>query len=319
MNSSSSSSASAARAEAPRGGLWTALALVTLYFCWGSTFLANRLALDGIGPYLVNAVRFLGAGFPLYGWLRLRGEPPMALTGWLWAVPIALFLFVGGAGLLVIAQQWITSALAATILALIPLWTVLIASIWERARPKGLEMAGIAVGFGGVVLLHLDSSVGGNVLGVAVVLLAGFTWAFGSVLSRRATVLHRPLGSAVQMITGGFIVLVLGLLRGEPILWPLPLTALAGELFLITMGSIVGFSVYLYLLQVTRPAVATSYAFTNPLVASLLGWAVLGEPVSLVNVIAMAVIMVGVALVLSPAWLAEIRQRRKGPQESRFR
>ncbi len=294
-----------------RGGLRTTAALAALYVCWGSTFLANRLALDGIGPYLVNAVRFLCAGIPFYGWLRLRGEPPMPFSGWIWSVPIAFFLFVGGAGLLVVAQQQVTSALAATILALIPLLTVLITALWERLVPRKNEVIGIVVGFAGVVLLRLDGDIQGNLFGVLLVLAAAFTWACGSVLSRRASVLHRPLGSAVQMITGGAIVLVLGLARGERILWPLPLSALVGELFLITMGSIVGFTLYLHLLRTTRPAVATSYAFTNPLVASLLGWAVLGERVSVVNIAAMAVVMIGVALVLAPGWAAEIRAARR--------
>ncbi len=290
-----------------RRGFLTALALVTLYLCWGSTFLANSLALEGFGPYLVNAVRFIVAGSLLYIWLRLRGESPMPLAAWLWTLPIALLLFVGGSGLLVVAQQRVSSALAATLLALIPLWTVVIVALSERLMPRRNELAGIAVGFCGVVFLRLDGAFQGNLLGIALVFLAGLTWALGSVLSRRLPILHRPLGSAIQMITGGFVVLAVGLFRGESVVWPLPARALMGEVFLVTAGSLVGFCIYLFLLRSTRPAVATSYAFTNPLVASLLGWLVLGEAVSAVNVVAMAVIMVGVALVLAPGWIAEIR------------
>lgn len=274
------------------------LSVAVLCICWGSTFIANKFCLESFPPYMLNAVRFLIAGSLLYGWLRFRGEPATDLKGWGWSFAVAVFLFIGGAGLLCVGQQWVASGLSATLIATVPLWTVLFAAFVERF-PTGREWAGLAVGFAGVALLNLDRGFHGEILGVLLVLGAAATWAVGSIMNRRLTSLKGLKGAATQMIAGGVLVLILALLRGERIVFPLTPGAILGEFQLIIMGGLVGFSVFVYLLAHTTPSVATSYAFINPVIAAFLGWWLAGETVSLVNILAMIVILAGVALVFT--------------------
>lgn len=274
------------------------LSVAVLCVCWGSTFIANRFSLECFPPYMLNAVRFLIAGSLLYGWLRFRGAPPMDLKGWGWSFAVAVFLFIGGAGLLSVGQQWVASGLSATLIATVPLWTVLFAAFLERL-PTKKEWAGLMVGFAGVALLNLNRGLHGELLGVLLVLGAAATWAVGSIMNRRLPFLNGLMGAATQMIAGGVLVLLLALLRGERIVFPLTRGAILGELQLIVMGSIVGFSVFVYLLAHTRPSVATSYAFINPVIAAFLGWWLAGEYVPPVNIAAMVIILAGVGLVFT--------------------
>lgn len=274
------------------------LCVAILCVCWGSTFIANQFCLESFPPYMLNAVRFLIAGSLLYGWLRFRGEPAMGLKDWGWTFAVAVFLFIGGAGLLCVGQQWVASGLSATLIATVPLWTVLFASFLERL-PTRREWAGLTVGFAGVALLNLDRGFHGEILGALLVLGAAATWAVGSMMNRRLSSLKGLRGAATQMIAGGVLVLILALLRGERIIFPLTRGAILGELQLIVMGGLVGFSVFVYLLAHTSPSVATSYAFINPVIAAFLGWWLAGESVSPVNIAAMVVILAGVGLVFT--------------------
>ena len=274
------------------------LSVAILCICWGSSFIAVRFCLDCFPPYTLNAVRFLIAGSLLYGWSRFRGEPPMDARGWVWSFVVAVFLFLGGAGFLCVGQQWIASGLSATLIATVPLWAVLFAAFVER-KPTGREVVGLLVGFAGVALLNLNRGLQGELLGVLTVLGAAATWAVGSIMNRRLPCVKGLRGAATQMIAGGVLVLPVALLRGERILFPLTTTVILGELHLIIMGGVVGFSVFVYLLSHTRPSVATSYAFINPVIAAFLGWWLAGETVSAVNIAAMIVILAGVALVFS--------------------
>ncbi len=278
--------------------LKTWAALVTLYLCWGSIFLANRLALEGFPPFLANAVRFFVAGVILYAWLRFRGEPPMTAREWGQAFWVGILLFICGSGFTTVGQLTVSSAMTATVVSTVPLWAVLASSLLERTMPGRTELLGMAVGVAGVVFLHLDQGLRGNLTGSLFLLAAAATWGIGSSFNRALPAFHRPLGSAVQMIVGGVQVFAVGMFLGERPVWPLPPAAILGALHLVTLGSIVGFSVYLYLLRTTRASVATSYAFTNPVIASFLGWWLLGEAVTLHHLAAMGVILVGVALVL---------------------
>lgn len=272
------------------------LSVVVLCICWGSTFIANKFCLESFPPYMLNAVRFLIAGNVLYGWLRFRGEPALKLKDWGWSFVVAVFLFIGGAGLLCVGQQWVASGLSATLIATVPLWTVLFAAFFERL-PTRREWAGLTIGFAGVALLNLDRGFHGEFRGALLVLGAAATWAVGSIMNRRLPSLKGLRGAAAQMIAGGVLVLILALLRGERIIFPITPGAILGELQLIIMGGLVGFTVFVYLLSHTTPSVATSYAFINPAIAAFLGWWLAGETVSAVNIAAMAVILVGVGLV----------------------
>ncbi|HOI81603.1 MAG: EamA family transporter [Thermovirgaceae bacterium] len=270
--------------------------MFVLYVVWGSVFLANRFSLESFPPFMLNAVRFLSAGIFLYVLLRVKGEEGLDLRGWLESFVVGAMLFIGGAGLLCVGQQWVASGLSATLLATTPLWTVLFAGIWEK-MPTTTEWAGLGIGIAGVALLNLDRGISGNPLGAGIILVASIIWSLGSVLNNRFQGLGKPIASATEMIAGGLLLLILSLLVGERISWPLTARATMGMFHLVVFSSIIGFTLYRFMLRTVRPALATSYTLVNPITATVLGALFAGESVSLVSIAAMAVVLTGVFLV----------------------
>lgn len=281
------------RFENPETTTWAAL--LALYAVWGSLFLANRFSLETFPPFMLNAVRFLFGGGILYVILRVRGVRDASPKVWAGSTLIGSLLFVGGANSLAIGQQWVASGLAATLIATVPLWTVLFAGIWERL-PNRLEWAGLVVGILGVALLNLEKGVSGNPLGVIWILGGASCWGLGSALSRRMTWLDGPMATAAQMIAAGVILLAMSVLAGER-MGPVTVKAVSGMFHLVVFASVIGVSLYRWLLRNTRPALATSYTLANPVIATTLGVLFAGEQVSGVAMAAMAVILCGVALV----------------------
>ena len=270
--------------------------MFVLYVVWGSVFLANRFSLESFPPFMLNAVRFLSAGIFLYVLLRVKGEEGLDLRGWLESFVVGAMLFIGGAGLLCVGQQWVASGLSATLLATTPLWTVLFAGIWEK-MPTTTEWAGLGIGIAGVALLNLDRGISGNPLGAGIILVASIIWSLGSVLNNRFQGLGKPIASATEMIAGGLLLLILSLLVGERISWPLTARATMGMFHLVVFSSIIGFTLYRFMLRTVRPALATSYTLVNTITATVLGALFAGESVSLVSIAAMAVVLTGVFLV----------------------
>ncbi len=272
------------------------LAMAALYAVWGSVFLANKFSLESFPPFALNAVRFLSAGIVLYFYLRFRGEERMGLRGWLQSFLVGGLLFIGGAGLLCVGQQWVASGLSATLIATVPLWTVLFAGIWERF-PSPMEWAGLALGLAGVGFLNLEKGISGHPLGALIIIGAAVTWGLGSVINNRFKELGKPIASATEMIAGGILLLVVSLITGERITWPLTPRSILGMFHLVLFASIIGFTIYRFLLRTVRPAIATSYALANPVTATALGTIFAGESISVIALAAMAVILSGVALV----------------------
>jgi len=272
------------------------LAMAALYAVWGSVFLANKFSLESFPPFALNAVRFLSAGIVLYFYLRFRGEERMGLRGWLQSFLVGGLLFIGGAGLLCVGQQWVASGLSATLIATVPLWTVLFAGIWERF-PSPMEWAGLALGLAGVGFLNLEKGISGHPLGALIIIGAAVTWGLGSVINNRFKELGKPIASATEMIAGGILLLVVSLIIGERITWPLTPRSILGMFHLVLFASIIGFTIYRFLLRTVRPAIATSYALANPVTATALGTIFAGESISVIALAAMAVILSGVALV----------------------
>lgn len=270
--------------------------MLVLYAVWGSVFLANKFSLESFPPFMLNAVRFLSAGIFLYILLRVKGEEGLNLRGWLESFLVGGMLFIGGAGLLCVGQQWVASGLSATLLATTPLWTVLFAGIWEK-MPVPMEWAGLIIGIAGVALLNLEKGISGNPLGAGVILVASVIWALGSVLNNRFRDLGKPIASATEMIAGGILLLLLSMVMGERLSWPLTPRATLGMFHLVVFASIIGFTLYRFMLRTVRPALATSYTLVNPIIATVLGALFAGERVSLVAVAAMAVVLSGVFLV----------------------
>jgi drug/metabolite transporter (DMT)-like permease len=251
--------------------------------------------------------RFVLAGLLLYAWMRHRGQPAPSLRQWRSAAFVGGLLLLGGNGGVVWAQQRVPSGLAALMVSTVPLWMALLG--WMRGdapRPSRSVALGLGLGMTGVALLvssrgsHAERSV--DPLGAAALTLAALSWTYGSLWSRRADLPRSPfLATAMEMLCGGALLLLAGLVHGE---WarldfaavaPRSLFSLA---YLVVFGSLLGFSAYIYLLRATTPARATTYAFVNPVVAMLLGWLVAGEALSPQAVGAAVVILSGVVLIV---------------------
>jgi drug/metabolite transporter (DMT)-like permease len=272
------------------------LSLLALYFIWGATYLGMRIALVGFPPFLMAGVRFLIAGCILYPILRLRGTPAPNRAQWIGAAIIGTLLLAGGNAGVAFAEQWVATGLAAVGLAAIPLWTALFAGLWGR-WPSRIEWSGLVVGFIGVILLNLGNDVWANPLGAIALLLAPICWALGSAWSQHISLPPGLMSSAAQMLVGGVLLVLMSVVFRERT----PNLAIGQSLwaigFLVVFGSLIAFSAYGYLLRNVRPALATSYAYVNPMVAVGLGVLLAGERLNLTEILAILVILSGVGLV----------------------
>ncbi len=273
------------------------MALLAVYFVWGSTYLAIRYGLTGFPPFTMAGLRFLAAGGILYFIMRRGGAPSPTPPEWRGAALVGGFLLLGGNGGVVFAEQWVSSGPAALAIASVPLWTVLFAGFWKK-WPSGVEWAGILVGFIGVVVLNLGEDFRANPAGAAALLAAAASWALGSAWSRHVSLPSGLMASAAEMLTGGLLLVLFGAAVGERVYTVPQWQSLAALLYLIAFGSLVGFSSYVYLLKKVRPALATSYAYVNPVIAVMLGTMIAGEKISMQGITAMPLILTGVILVM---------------------
>ena len=272
------------------------LSLLSLYFIWGGTYLAMRIALQGFPPFILAGVRQLTAGIILFLFLRLRKHELPTRKQWLTAIVVGGLLLVVGNGGVVFAEQWVSSGLAALALGAIPLWAAVFSGLFGR-WPTRIEWFGLGLGFSGLVLLNLENGLHANPIGAIVLLIAPMSWALGSILSQHLPSPKGLMASASQMLAGGVMLFIVGFATGEHMTGmpgPRPLAAMA---YLIIGGSLVAFSAYGYLLRHVRPALATSYAYVNPLVAVSLGVALAGEQITMIGILAMLTILSGVGLV----------------------
>jgi drug/metabolite transporter (DMT)-like permease len=272
------------------------LSLLSLYFIWGGTYLAMRIALQGFPPFILAGVRQLTAGVILFLFLRLRKHESPTRKQWLTAIVVGGLLLVVGNGGVVFAEQWVSSGLAALALGAIPLWAAVFSGLFGR-WPTRIEWFGLGLGFSGLVLLNLENGLHANPIGAIVLLIAPMSWALGSILSQHLPSPKGLMASASQMLAGGVMLFIVGFGTGEHMTGmpgPRPLAAMA---YLIIGGSLVAFSAYGYLLRHVRPALATSYAYVNPLVAVSLGVALAGEQITMIGILAMLTILSGVGLV----------------------
>ncbi len=268
----------------------TWLALASVYFFWGTTYLAIRFGVETIPPFLMAATRFLVAGAILYAWRRLSGDPAPARREWFPTAIIGVLLLLGGNGGVVWAEQRVNSSTAALLIGSVPLWMVLIDALRPGGqRPKRLALIGVLVGFAGIVLLVGPSQVAQSgeridLIGAGALLLAAFLWAVGSLYSRSARLPQSPLmATSMEMLTGGAALLLMGTLTGE---WGrLDLAAVSarsalGLAYLIVFGSLIAFSAYTWLLRTAPTPLVASYAYINPLVAVVLGNLIAQEPLN---------------------------------------
>jgi drug/metabolite transporter (DMT)-like permease len=273
--------------SARRSRLRVVLAFAAIYLIWGSTYLAIRFAIETLPPLLMAGTRFVVAGTLLYSWTRLRGAPRPA-------------------------------RLAALLIATVPLWMALLD--WRRrggVRPSGGGAVGLIFGFVGVALLVSPGELAGSShmdpVGAIVLLLAALSWAAGSLYSRQAQLPRSPLlAISMEMLAGGVLLLAAGLVTGEGARLELsqvsPRSVLALG-YLIIFGSLMAFSAYIWLLRVSTPARASTYAYVNPVVAVFLGWALGGEPLTLRTLLAAAVIVAAVVIITYQAHREDTKLR----------
>ncbi len=277
-------------AETDRVGI--GLALLAIYVIWGSTYLAMRIGLQGFPPFLMAGVRFLIAGGGLMLALHGRGVPARAQWGGAGLVG-ALLLGLGNGGVMFAEYKGVTSGLAALGIATVPLWTSLFGGLWGQ-WPTRREWLGLGIGFCGIICLNLEGGLRGSPLGAASLVVSAVGWAFGSVWSRRLTLPTGAMAPAAQMLCGGVLLLAVSAVRGEH-LYGLPLRPLLAFVYLV-FAAVVGYSAYAYLLAHVRPALATSYAYVNPVIAVGLGALLMGERLSPAGFAALALIVLGVGL-----------------------
>ena len=283
-----------------------ALGFAAVYILWGSTYLGIRFAVASIPPLLMAGTRFVAAGWLLYALVRFRGAPRPTRVHWRSATLLGGLLLLGGNGLVSVAEQAVPSGITALIVAAVPFWMVLLNAMEQRSRPRLSVLAGLVLGILGLAILVLPSgaSASGHTdsLGVVLLLTATFCWAVGSLYAHRAPLPSSTfLGIAMEMIGGGVLLWLVGLLSGEGAalhLQAITPKSLLALIYLTLFGSLLGFSAYVWLLKVTTPARASTYAFVNPVIAVLLGWALAGETLTPRIALAGGIIVTAVCIIM---------------------
>lgn len=308
------------RSNAGPLAIWAGM--VVLYFVWGSTYIGIRLAVESIPPFLMAGVRFLIAGALLLAWewlavRRIQRDPTVApadqptrptLRQWRDSAIVGGALLGGGMGLVALGERTVPAGIAAFLIAMLPVWVAVLGRLFFSERLPRAAIVGVVVGLVGVaVLVGPAGTAGGpsfDPFGLVVLLCSPIAWAAGSLYSsHRAVLPRRPLtATGLQMICGGAILMIAAVLTGE--LGGFDLAAVTGRsalglLYLTTVGSLVGFTTYVWLLRVAPLAKVATYAYINPIVAVILAGLILGEPIEPRTALAGAIIVAGVALIVT--------------------
>ncbi|CCJ33146.1 EamA family transporter [Caloramator australicus] len=276
------------------------LAFIAVCIVWGSTYLAIRIGVSEVQPFIFAGIRFTLAGSLMLLYAKIKTlEFPKSKRDVLNITIVGLFLLLGGHGLVVWTEQWVASSIASILVATVPLFIAII----ELFVPNGSRLTlkgwiGLILGFIGVVFLTFtDSSSAIDVKGAILLLLASLLWAVGSVYQNTfkatgSTVSH----IGIEMVVGGISLLIVGLLYGN-INLDITLKGISALLYLIVFGSLIGYSSYIYILQKWPPSKAGTYAYINPIVAVILGALILNEAINLRIIISTFIILIGVVLV----------------------
>jgi drug/metabolite transporter (DMT)-like permease len=282
------------------------LAFAIIYLVWGSTYLAIRVGVLQMPPFLMAGIRFFLAGLILYGWMRLTGVPSPTKKEWRDASILGALMFLMDYACLFWAEQRVPSGISAVILAAIPVCITLLEIVVLRSQKLTVQLAlGLTVGIAGVVVLMNPSSALGEApvdrRGVIALIVACWGWSIGTIVTRRLTLTaSKAMSSAMQMLSGGTQLLILAVLTGEFSQFhprSISLAAWFSLFYLITAGSILAFTAYVWLLHYESPTKVGTYAYVNPIVAVILGAALGGEAVGRRTVLAALLILAGVAAI----------------------
>ena len=276
----------------------TVVATAAVWLIWGSTYLGIEVAIESIPPYTMQGIRFVVASVAVLLWVRRRPVPRPSGAQIRNAAGIGVLLLVGGLGSVTLAEDWgVDTGLVATIIAIQPLLMSLWGGVWGE-WPRSREWIGMAIGLAGVVVLVSDDGLSGSVGGVVLVFAASVSWSFGSALSRRVSMPTGAYTTGIEMAAAAVVFLAAGALRGERV-ESVSGRSVVAVVYLTVFGSIIAFSAFTHLIANVRPALAMSYAYVNPLIAVVLGVAFADESASTNMLIALPVIMSGVAVVIS--------------------
>jgi drug/metabolite transporter (DMT)-like permease len=292
-------------AREPRFDVREVLAFAAIYFLWGATFLAIRVAVLAIPPFFTAGVRFFTAGALLYVFMRWRGQPAPSAQQWRGIAVIAVCMFVMTYAAIFWAEQFVPSGITAVLEASLPLIAMMFeVFVFRRQRFRWRMLVAVALGFGGIALLLWSDT--GRSYGVfpCVVILAGsISWTLGAVLTRSMSLPQSvPLAAGAEMMVGGAVLLALAFVTGELHPFPhIPLRAAVALLYLIVGGSLVAFTAYVWLLARMPATRVASHAYVNPLVAVALGYFMGGEAVTPRMLFASVLVIASVFLILKPA------------------
>jgi len=292
--------------EAVRPPTWKVLlAFAIIYFVWGSTFLAIRVGVHEVPPFLLAGMRFLVAGVVLYGWMRARGTPSPTLREWGGASLVAILIFVLDYGLLFWAEQRVPSSIAAVMMATIPVFMALFEILFLRTQRLTPRLAiALLVGIAGVAVLMSHSLRLGDAIdtrGACALIVASISWSLASALTRKLPLPSaKAMSSGAQMLAGGiFLTLTaagLGECRGFHF-QSVSLTAWLALAYLIVAGSIVAFTAYVWLIHHESPTKVGTYAYVNPVVAVLVGYFLGGEALGPRSIVGTVFVLVSVIVI----------------------
>lgn len=285
-------------------------ALLILYLVWGSTYLGIRIAVETIPPFFMAAIRFLAAGSLLIAWSLARetgGRPLPTRREWRDSLIVGAALLVGGMGLVAWGEQTVPSGIAALLIGTMPLWLAVLGRIFVGQTLPRAAGVGILVGLAGIAILAWPAGVGAdrlNPFGTLALLISPLSWASGSLFAaHRAKLPRRPLlATGAQMLAGSPLLAIAGVATGE--LGQFHLDRISGDsavalAYLILVGSGVAYTAYGFLLRSAPLSLVGTYAFVNPVVAVILGWIVLAEPIGPRQLLAAGVIVGAVALIIT--------------------
>jgi drug/metabolite transporter (DMT)-like permease len=300
------------------------IAFAALYLVWGSTYLGIRFAIESIPPFLMAGARFLLAGVIMFAIAWSQGAYKSSWANWRVSLVVGACLLLAGNGGVTISEQYIDTGLAALIVAIVPIYIVILSWATGMApKPAPIIWLGLVGGFVGVGVLlgpalRLSSSGAQHpAIGMSILLVSSFIWSAGSLYSRTAKHAASPfLTAAQQMLCGGVLLLVAGIITGELRSFhprSISMLSLASFTYLVIIGAVVGYTAYIWLLRNCDPAKVATYAYVNPIVAVLLGAAFAGETVTPRVLIAGALIIGSVAIVITAQQLKPRAEPAIGP------
>ncbi len=272
-------------------------ALAAVYVIWGSTYLAMRIAVEGLPPFMMASARFLGTGVVLLLFLRWNGSLWPTRREWLASVPVGTLMFALSNGTVAFAEKRISSGVAAVVCGTMPLWVAALGRFFHQTTTPR-EWAALILGLVGVVVLASGGELRAEPFSAALLLIAPVSWAVGSLLTRKLPLAKGLMSAATQMLAGGTMTLFISMAVGEKIPLEPPLHSLLALAYLAVFGSLVAYSAYTYLLENTRSAVATSYSYVNPVIAVLMGVVFGGETAGVEVLIAVTLIVIATVLVM---------------------